>query len=107
MTPLIKKLLSMNWVIVVLMLVISIGGIVAIYSATYFRTDEYWHKQAIWVCGGVVVFFVTSLIDYRWVKWIALPMYLAGTGLVILTYTSMGEQHGGAKCWLRVPGVGT
>ena len=107
MTPLIKKLLSMNWVIVALMLVISIGGIVAIYSATYFHTDEYWHKQAIWVSGGIVVFFVTSLIDYRLVKWIALPMYLVSIAFVILTYTSLGEEHGGAKCWLRLPGIGT
>ena len=48
-----------------------------------------------------------SLIHYRWVKWIALPMYLASIFFVILTYTHYGEQHGGAKCWLRIPRVGT
>jgi len=59
------------------------------------------------VAGGLVVFFVTSLIDYRLVKWIALPMYLVSIVFVILTYTSLGEEHGGAKCWLRLPGIGT
>jgi rod shape determining protein RodA len=101
----------MNWVLVGMMLVLSVAGIVAVYSASAFRSDDvsqgYWHKQAIWVGGGLVVFIVTSLIDYRMVKWIALPMYLVSIVFVILTYTSLGEEHGGAKCWLRLPGVGT
>ncbi|MEA3210165.1 MAG: rod shape determining protein RodA [Chthoniobacter sp.] len=107
MTPLIRKLLGMNWILVALAIVISVAGVVAVYSATYFRTEEYWHKQAIWVAGGLVLFIVTSLIDYRWVKWIALPMYLVSIVFVILTYTSLGEEHGGAKCWLHLPGIGT
>ncbi len=107
MTPLIKKLLGMNWVIVALAILLSVAGVVAVYSTTYFRTEEYWHKQAIWVGGGIIVFIVTSLIDYRYAKWIALPMYLVSIVFVILTYTSMGEEHGGAKCWLHLPGIGT
>jgi len=50
---------------------------------------------------------ITSLVDYRYLKWAALPLYLAGIAGVILTYTGLGEEHGGAKCWLRIPGVGT
>lgn len=111
MTPLIKKLLGMNWLIVALTLTLAIIGVVAVYSASAFRADEvsqgYWHKQAIWVAGGFIVFIATSLIDYRYVKWIALPMYLVSIVFVILTYTSLGEEHGGAKCWLRLPGIGT
>jgi rod shape determining protein RodA len=56
---------------------------------------------------GFAVFLVTSLLDYRWVKWAALPLYLVSIGFLILTYTSLGEEHGGAKCWLRLPGIGT
>ncbi|HEX8295485.1 MAG TPA: FtsW/RodA/SpoVE family cell cycle protein [Chthoniobacteraceae bacterium] len=97
----------MNWVLFGLAITISIAGVVAVYSATYFRTEEYWHKQAIWVAGGIVVFMITSLLDYRWVKWIALPMYLVSIVFVILTYTSMGVEAGGAKCWLHLPGIGT
>lgn len=104
--PLLGKLLGMNWVIVAVAFALSIAGVIAVYSATYFRTQEFWHKQAIWVVVGSVVFVVTSLIDYRCVKWIALPMYLAGTGLVILTYTALGESHGGAALWIRIPGIG-
>lgn len=106
MTPLIRKLLGMNWVLVATVLALSIFGIVAVYSATFFRTDEYWHKQGIWVGAGLVVFLITSLIPYKFAKWAALPIYLVGTAMVILTYTSMGREIGGAKCWLTVPGIG-
>ncbi len=97
----------MNWLLVAAMLTLSILGIVAVYSASAFRTEDYWHKQSVWVGGGLVLFLITSLIDYRWVKWIALPMYLSSIAFILLTYTSLGEEHGGAKCWLRLPGVGT
>lgn len=106
MTPLIRKLLGMNWLLVAAALALAVFGVVAVYSATFFRTDDYWHKQATWVSVGVTVMLATSLIDYRWIKWAALPLYLIGIVGVILTYTSLGEEHGGARCWLRLPGVG-
>ena len=101
----------MNWVLVGLSIGLCILGVIAVYSASAFRDDtlsqSYWHKQVVWVCAGIVVFMATSLIDYRWVKWAALPMYLASIFFIILTYTKLGEEHGGAKCWLRLPGIGT
>ena len=111
MTPLIRKLLGMNWVLVGLSIALCILGVIAVYSASAFRSDDlsqsYWHKQAVWVTAGIVIFMATSLIDYRWVKWAALPIYLVSIFLTVLTYTKLGEEHGGAKCWLRLPGIGT
>jgi len=95
----------MNWILVAAAIALGVFGVIAVYSATFFRTDEYWHKQAVWVGAGLVVFLVTSLIPYRFAKWAALPMYLVGIVAVVLTYV-MGEEIGGARCWLRVPGVG-
>ena len=97
----------MNWLLLAAAFTLCGLGVVAVYCATAFRTDDYWHKQAVWAGAGVVVFIVTSLIDYRWVKWAALPAYIASIFFLILTYTHLGQEHGGAKCWLLVPGVGT
>jgi rod shape determining protein RodA len=109
MTPFLRKLLGMNWVLFGVALALSVAGVVAVYSATWFSSnaDEYWPKQTVWVAIGMGVFLVTSLIHYRWVKWAALPMYLVSIVGIVLTYTSLGQEHGGAKCWLRIPGVGT
>src|SRR5881396_3586296 len=89
MTPLLRKLLGLNWVLLLTMLALAIFGVVAIYSATYMREDpvasEFWRKQANWVAVGFLAFMVTSLIDYRWVRWGALPMYLAGIVFLVAT----------------------
>ena len=82
MSPFLRKLLGLNWLLLVNMLALAIFGVIAVYSATYMRQDpiagEFWRKQANWVAVGLAAFLVTSLIDYRWIRWGALPMYLAG-----------------------------
>jgi rod shape determining protein RodA len=105
MTPFLRKLLGQNWLLVVNMLALSIFGVIAIYSATYMRQDpvaaEFWRKQANWVAVGFFAFMVVSLIDYRWVKWGALPMYLAGLFFLILT-RFIGSKVYGARSWLHL-----
>ncbi len=105
MTPFLRKLLGLNWLLVATMLALAIFGVIAIYSATYMRHDanssEFWRKQASWVAVGFLAFMVTSLIDYRWVKWGALPMYLAGLFFLILT-RFIGTKVYGARSWLHL-----
>ena len=105
MTPFLRKLLGLNWLLLVLTLALAIFGVIAVYSATYMRADtiaaEFWRKQANWVAVGFIAFMVTSLIDYRWVKWGALPMYFAGIVFLILT-RFIGTKVYGARSWLHL-----
>src|SRR6266545_1520695 len=105
MTPFLRKLLGQNWLLLLTMLGLAIFGVVAIYSATSTRTDAYaadfWRKQANWVAVGVFAFMVTSLIHYRWIRWGALPMYLAGIVFLILT-KFIGTKVYGARSWLHL-----
>jgi len=103
MTPYLKKFLSINWILFVLMVALAIFGIIAVYSATIIRDDQllFWKKQAYWVLFGVVTFFVVSLVDYRWIKWGAMPMYLVGIVLLVLTKLK-GSKVNGAKSWLHL-----
>ena len=105
MTPFLRKLFGQNWLLLIAMLALAIFGVVAIYSATSSRADSYaadfWRKQANWVAVGVFAFMITSLIDYRWVRWGALPMYLAGIVFLILT-KFMGTKVYGARSWLHL-----
>ena len=105
MTPFLRKLLGLNWLLLANMLALAIFGVIAIYSATYMREDslsaEFWRKQANWVAVGFFAFMVTSLIDYRWIRWGALPMYLAGLSFLILT-KFMGTKVYGSRSWLHL-----
>ena len=105
MTPFLRKLLSLNWLLLVNMLALAIFGVIAIYSATYMREEpissEFWRKQASWVAVGFAAFIITSLIDYRWIRWGALPMYFAGLVFLVLT-KFIGVKVYGARSWLHL-----
>ncbi len=87
------------------MLALAIFGVIAVYSATYMRGDpvvlDFWRKQANWVAIGFGAFMIVSLIDYRWVRWGALPMYFAGIVFLILT-RFIGTKVYGARSWLHI-----
>jgi len=105
MTPLLRKFLGMNWLIFALMMALALFGVFAIYSATCMRDDpvvlDFWRRQATWVGIGMIAFFVASLVDYRWVKWGALPMYLAGIAFLILARL-IGTEVYGARSWIKI-----
>ena len=44
---------------------------------------------------------VASLVDYRWIRWGALPMYLAGIVFLIMT-KFWGTRVYGARSWLHL-----
>ena len=105
MTPFLRKLLGLNWALLFTMLALGTFGVIAIYSATSARQDpvaaDFWRKQANWVVVGFFAFMVASLVDYRWVRWGALPMYLAGLFFLLLTKV-MGTKVYGARSWLHL-----
>lgn len=107
MTPLFRKFLGINWLLALTMFGMVVFGVFSIHSATYFRGGELankWNDQMINAIIGTVVFFVVALIDYRWIKWAAIPAYVGGIGLLLLVKV-MGEERSGAQSWLKLPGM--
>ncbi|MEM6911723.1 MAG: FtsW/RodA/SpoVE family cell cycle protein [Verrucomicrobiota bacterium] len=111
MTLLLRKILALNWLLVLVAVGLAVFGVVAIYSAgnnpawenTPAAIAEAWKKQRIWIGVGLVVFFTTALIDYRWLKWVGIPMYLASVILLVVV-ALQGEEIGGSKAWLSIAG---
>ena len=96
MTPLLRKILGMNWLLVLTMLALAIFGVYAIESAARHLPNGggyYAQRQKMWIIGGCVIFFVTALIDYRWIRWLGIPMYLAGLVMMIVTMYEGSEVH--------------
>jgi rod shape determining protein RodA len=109
MTPLFRKLLGHNWLLFLTMTGLLVFGICAIYSASAMRTGDhsylagYYKRQIAWVLGGFLIYFGTSLTDYRWVRWGALPFYLTGiAGLIAVRF--LGQVKSGARSWIEVAG---
>ncbi|MEO8206213.1 MAG: rod shape-determining protein RodA [Chthoniobacterales bacterium] len=101
MTPLLRKILGLNWILLGLMVALSLFGVFAIYSATWMRGQNFWKMQALYLCLGIVVFLVTALVDYRWIRWGALPIYLMSIVSLVATLL-FGKKVYGARCWLEI-----
>ncbi|MBB5040114.1 FtsW/RodA/SpoVE family cell cycle protein [Prosthecobacter dejongeii] len=107
MTPLFKKFLGINWILILTMLGLLAFGVYAIYNASYFReTGDLalkWKQQMTWIGLGVPFLFTASLIDYKWVRWACWPMYLAGIGGLVYLHFK-GIEINGNKNWVIIAG---
>ncbi|MEO6847070.1 MAG: FtsW/RodA/SpoVE family cell cycle protein [Chthoniobacterales bacterium] len=102
MTPFLKKLLKLNWILLILMIALSIFGVFAIYSATWMMPGKiFWKLQAAYFGIALIIFFVTAMVDYRWVRWGALPIYLISVVCLVATLV-LGRKVYGAKSWIQI-----
>ena len=86
----------MNWLLVLTMLALAIFGVYAIESAARHLPNGgayYAQRQKMWIIGGSVIFLITSLVDYRWIRWLGIPMYLAGLVFMIVAMNKGTEVH--------------
>jgi rod shape determining protein RodA len=49
--------------------------------------------QKNWIVLGSVVYFVTALIDYKWIRWLGIPLYIASLGLMLMAVQKDDEVH--------------
>lgn len=108
MTPLFKKFLGMNWLVVLNIAALIVFGVYAIYNASAYKEDPAmalkYRDQIRWVLIGLPFFFAASLIDYKWVRWACVPMYLAGIGGLVAVL-AFGVEIGGNKAWIKVGSI--
>jgi rod shape determining protein RodA len=107
-TPLFRKFLGLHWILFAAMAAMIAIGVYSVYAAVHFRTEaafsSRWNDQIRWVLIGSVFFFATSLIDYKWVRWASLPLYLTGLGLLVLQGIK-GKEVYGSMLSLSIAGV--
>ncbi|WP_193213075.1 FtsW/RodA/SpoVE family cell cycle protein [Luteolibacter marinus] len=97
MTPLFRKLLGLNWPLVLTMYGLLVFGVFSIESAArHLPQGGAWFadKQKDWILIGSVVYFGAALIDYKWVKWLAIPLFGVAMALCVsLIGKDRGDVH--------------
>ena len=78
----------------------------ALFSATQFGQAGEAARQACYIGAGTVIMFALTLLDYRKLKHIALPLYLA-TILALVAVMVMGTSVYGAQRWISLGPLGT
>ncbi len=99
MYPLVRNFLRMNWALNALVALLLAYGIYAIHSATWMRDQDFAKSQVLWILLSLPVFLVVSLLDYRWVRFGAIPLYVVS--ILALTATMFfGAKRYGARSWI-------
>jgi rod shape determining protein RodA len=101
MHPILRNFLRINWLLFGLMMALLAYGVYAIYSATWMREANFWSSQTIWILICMPMFFVVALVDYRWVRFGAIPIYVLSLLLLVATML-FGEKRYGARSWLNL-----
>ncbi len=105
MKDLINRIVQMDWFIFSCAVVLSLLGILTIYSATRiptqyeFLSGNLYMKQTIWLMLGIVLFFSVILINYTWFSRLAYPFYGLTVILLILVFF-IGKKTMGAQRWI-------
>jgi len=58
-------------------------------------------RALMWTAIGMVVFIAMTAFDYRWLKTLAVPIYLVNLGLLVLTL-AIGSGVGGSSRWVNI-----
>ncbi len=98
-THLFRKLTGLQWPLLVLVILLGLFGVYAIYSATWVRDQDFSSRQLVWLALGLVVCLGVSLLDYRWIRRGALPVYLAGLAGLVAVHL-FGKTVYGSGSWL-------
>jgi len=92
-------------------LLLTAFGIAVVYSAGQTEVPNAavqaaWMRQLMWLALGLVAFLVATRLSVRFLEWAALPAYLVGMGLLVLTLI-IGSGAGTAasmRGWIGIAG---
>lgn len=96
-----KKLLkNTEWVILIVSIILTIIGLVALYSATLSTNNEEFHKQVTWLLISIPFLILAFLIDYNVMIRFSSLAYIILIGLLIgVLFT---EPISGARSWFKL-----
>lgn len=96
-----KKLNKMNSILLVNALIISMISGITIFSATHNRTMSFVYKDIMWLGIGIVVYFIFSMIDYKFYQRNAKVIYAINV-ISLLSVFLFGVSRLGAKRWINL-----
>ena len=90
-------------------------GVVMVYSASsvqsYLANSDpaaQGMQQAIWAALGLSAMFLASRLDFRLLRYLAIPAYVVTLALLIaVLIPGIGTEAFGSRRWIVIPGIGS
>lgn len=92
----IKK--NIDWILFFSVMLLSLAGLVTMNS--FVGDDHFFQRQSLWIIISAIVFFVASVIDWRFLKNTKIIISLFGLSVFILSLLFItGSVFKGAQSW--------
>ncbi len=92
----VKKVLSINPILILTMYALLVFSVSVIESAARHQSqggEFFADRQILWIVLGSVVYLITALIDYKWLKWLSVPMYLVAMIMMLVVLAKGSSVH--------------
>ena len=97
-----RTLRDVDWTLLILTLILCGIGVLQIYSATQSTGEaDRWWKQVIYICAGLIVFYLVSQVDYHTLVGQAPLMYIIFGGILVFLLI-LSRVVLGAKRWISL-----
>ena len=97
-----RELKNVEWGLLISAIILSVIGIIALFSATQETEYEEFQKQIIWVIVSIVAMIIVMMIDYEMLVKISPIFY--GIFIVLLIAVLFTEPINGASSWFNLGG---
>ena len=95
-----KLLKNTEWVILIVSIILSIIGLVALYSATLSTANEEFHKQLTWLLISIPFLIIAFLTDYNVIIRFSTLAYIILIALLVgVLFTT---PISGASSWFKI-----
>ena len=97
-----RELKNIEWSILIIAIILSIIGLVALFSATQETEYDEFYKQCIWFGISLVIMIVVMLIDYDLL--VKISPFLYGLFIILLIAVLFTTPVNGATSWFDIGG---
>ena len=95
-----RELKNIEWSILVIAIILSIIGLVALFSATQETEHDEFYKQCIWLGVSIVIMIVVTLIDYELL--VKISPFIYGLFIILLIAVLFTTPVNGASSWFDI-----
>jgi rod shape determining protein RodA len=98
---LLRKVLRLNWALILLVCAIASIGFLMLYSIAGGSLEPWAGRQMSRFAVGIAIMLIVAMIDIRFFRW-ASPLAYIGAFALLLAVESIGETRMGAQRWIQV-----
>ncbi|OHB00045.1 MAG: rod shape-determining protein RodA [Candidatus Zambryskibacteria bacterium RIFCSPHIGHO2_12_FULL_44_12b] len=96
-----RSILNIDWVLFLSVVLVSLSGLVTMNS--FVGESYFFGRQTIWLSISIIIFFVCSFIDWRFLRrtGVVVSLFVFST-LLLLLLMIVGEAVKGAQSWFQL-----